>query len=99
MHEDLYEVNRLYVSRKEGRRLASIQDSIDAPIQRLENYMKKRGGRLMTATRNNTDNTNNCRTKITRKKIGRKTTVWTFQATNKRNLRRENVDMTKKGKL
>ena len=31
-------------------------------------------------------------------KIGRKTTVWTFQATNKRNLNRENLDMAKKGK-
>ena len=30
--------------------------------------------------------------------MGRKTTVWTFQATNKRNFTRENLDMTKKGK-
>ena len=28
----------------------------------------------------------------------RKTTVWIFQATNKRNLTREDLQMTKKGK-
>ena len=31
-------------------------------------------------------------------KMGRKTIVWTFQATNKRNITRENLDMTLKGK-
>ena len=30
--------------------------------------------------------------------MGRKTTAWTFQATNKRNLTRENLDMAMKGK-
>ena len=59
---------KLYVSRKEGGRgLASIQDSLDASIQRLENFIKKRGGRLNTATKNNTDNTRINRTTITRK--------------------------------
>ena len=28
--------------------------------------------------------------------MGRKATLWTFQATNKRNLTRENMDMAKK---
>ena len=31
--------------------------------------------------------------------MGRNTTVWTFQMTNKRNLTRENLDMAKKEKL
>ena len=31
-------------------------------------------------------------------KMGRKTTVWTFQKTNKRNPTRDNLDITKKGK-
>ena len=31
--------------------------------------------------------------------MGRKTTVWSFQATNIRNLTRENLNMTKKGNL
>ena len=45
-------VDRLCVSRKEGRRrLASIQDSVNASIQRLEDYVKKRRERLITATR------------------------------------------------
>ena len=57
MHKALHhrdDVNRLYVSRKEeGRDLASIEDSVDASIQRLEDYIEKRGERLITATRNN----------------------------------------------
>ena len=35
--------------RKEGG-LESIQDSVNSSIQRLENYMKKRGERLITVT-------------------------------------------------
>ena len=71
MHKALHprdDVDRLYVSRKQGRRgFASIEHNVDTSIQRLEDYIKKRGGRLITATRNNTDNTSNKRTKITRK--------------------------------
>ena len=53
--------------RKEGGRgLAYIQDRVDTLIERLE-YIKKHGRRLITATRNNTDNTSINRTKITRK--------------------------------
>ena len=44
----------------------SIEDSVDASIQ-LEVYIEKSGGRLITASRNNTDNTRSKRTKITRK--------------------------------
>ena len=36
------DVDRLYVSRKEGGRgLSSIEDSVDASIQRLEDYTQK----------------------------------------------------------
>ena len=60
--------DRLYVSRKEeGRRLANIEDSVDTSIQRLEDYIEKRGGRLVTATRNNTNDTRTSRTTKTRK--------------------------------
>ena len=45
MHKVLHprdDVDRLYVSRKEGGRgLASIEDSVDASIQRLEDYIEK----------------------------------------------------------
>ena len=45
MHKALYprdDVDRLYVSRKEGGRgLASIEDTVDASIQRLEDYIEK----------------------------------------------------------
>ena len=71
MHKTLYSRNnadRRYVSRKEGGRgRTSIEDSIDASIQRLEDYIEKRDGRLLKTTRNNTDNTRTNRTKIARK--------------------------------
>ena len=40
------DVDRLYVPRKErGRRLPSIEYSVDVSIQRLEDYIHERGGR------------------------------------------------------
>ena len=60
------DVNRLYVSRIEGGRgLTSIENSIESSIQRLE-YIEKRGRRLITATRNNTNDTRISRKTITR---------------------------------
>ena len=62
------DVDRLYESRKEGGRgLVSIEDSVDTSIQRLEDYIQKRGGRLITATRNNTNGTRTSGTTITTK--------------------------------
>ena len=62
------DVERLYVPRKEGgRELASIEDSIDTSIQRLEDYIEKHERGLITAIRNNTDNTIDNRMTITRK--------------------------------
>ena len=53
MHKALHprdDVDRLYVSRKEGGGgLASIENSIDALIQRLEDYIQKYDGELITA--------------------------------------------------
>ena len=57
-------VDRLYVSRKEGVRGIA---SVDAPIQRLEDDIQKRDGGLITAIRNDTDNTMDNRMTITRK--------------------------------
>ena len=62
------DVYRLYVSRKEGERgLASIEDSVDASIQRLEDYIEKHERGLIIATRNDTDNTIDDRMTTTRK--------------------------------
>ena len=77
MHKALYpkdDVDRLYVSRKEGKRgLASIEDSVDASsIQQLEDYIEKLEGGLITAIRNNTDNTIDNRMTKTINKNGRK---------------------------
>ena len=58
MHKTLhprYNIDRLYVSRKEGGRgLDCIKDSVDASIQRLEDYIEKLGV-LITTIRNDTD--------------------------------------------
>ena len=76
MHKALHHrdsVDRLYVSKKEGGRgLASIEDSVDAPIQWLKDNKEKCKGRLITATRKNSDNTRINRTEITRKLNGKK---------------------------
>ena len=71
MHKALHprdDVDRLYVSRKEeGRGLATIEDSVDASIQRLEYYIEKHEGGLITAIKNNTDSTITNRMTITKK--------------------------------
>ena len=71
MHKALYardDVDRLNVSRREGGRgLAIIEESVDASIHRLEDYIEKHGRRLITAPRNTTDDTRTGGTTITRK--------------------------------
>ena len=61
MHKALHpgdDVDRLYVSRIEGGRgLTIIKDSVDASIQRLEDYIQKHDGGLITAFRKDTDYT------------------------------------------
>ena len=72
------DVDGLYVSRKErGRGFASIEDSVDTSIQRLEDYIEKHEGGLITAIRNDTDITIGDIMTITRKqKWGKITTRW-----------------------
>ena len=71
MHKALHprdDVDRLHVSRKEGGRgLASIEDSVDASIQRFKDYIGKHDGGLITTIRNDPDNTMDNRITITRK--------------------------------
>ena len=71
MHKTLhprYDVDRLYVPRKKGGRgLASIEDSVDTSMQRLEDNIEKYERGLITAIRNNTDNTIDNRMTKTRK--------------------------------
>ena len=62
------DVDRLYLLTKEGGRgLASIEDSVDASIQRLEDNIEKYEGGLITAIKNDTDDTVTNRMTITRK--------------------------------
>ena len=71
MHKTLHprdDVDRLYLSRKEGRRgFASIEDSVDASMQRFEDYIEKHERGLITTIRNDTDNTIDDRMTTTRK--------------------------------
>ena len=71
MHKALHptdDVDRLSVPWKEGGwELTSIEDSIDLSIQEVEDDIEKCVGRLITGTRNNTDNTRTSRTEIAKK--------------------------------
>ena len=68
IHKALYhDVDRLYVSRKEGRKGPdSIENSVDASIQQLEDYIEKHKG-LIIANKSDTDNTMTHRMTITKK--------------------------------
>ena len=70
MHKALYprdDIDRLYVSRKVGERGRGIEDNVDASIQWLEDYIVKHEWGLITAIRNDSDNTMDNRMTITRK--------------------------------
>ena len=70
MHKALHprdHIDRQKVSRKEGRGPARIQDSFDTSIRKLADYIRKSKERLITVTRNHTNNTRNNRTTINRK--------------------------------
>ena len=71
MHKELHprdDVDRLYVSRKVGGRgLASIEDTVDASIQRLEDFIEKHERGLIATIRIDTDNSINKRMTTTRK--------------------------------
>ena len=57
----------MYQEKWGGTGLASIEDSVDASIQRLEGYIEKHEGGPITAIKNDTDNTMTNRMTITRK--------------------------------
>ena len=57
--------------------ILSIEDSVDASIHRLKDYIEKHERGLIIAIRNNTDNTIDDRMTITREtKMEGKTTLW-----------------------
>ena len=99
MHKALHprdDVDKLYVSRREGgRELASIKTSVDTSIQRLEDYIGKRRGRLIIAIRSNTNETRTSRAVITRQQKWEEKQLY---GRFKRHLARENMDEDKKRK-
>ena len=66
MHKTLHlidDINKLFVSSKEGGKgLASIEDCMDGSIQKHEDIIKKRKERLITMTKNCTEDININRT-------------------------------------
>ena len=54
--------------KRRGRELAGIENSVEAAIQRLEDYKEKHRGRVITTTENNTDDKRINRMEIIRKK-------------------------------
>ena len=84
----------LIICVKEIRMKKTYKHCVDAKIQRLK---QKCLGRLITATRNNTDNVR-INKNNEQPKIGRKTILLILQNTNKRNFTRENLDEAKKGR-
>ena len=102
MHKALHprdDIDRLYASRKEGKRgLASIEDSVDASIRRLDDCIKKSKERLITAVNNITDNIMIHRTTISRKqKCKEKQLYWYLNRQTGENTQKE-LDIAKKGK-
>ena len=67
MHKALHprdDIDTLYVSRKErGNGLTSTENNVNASIRRFDDHTKKSRKKLITATRNNTNNTRNYRTR------------------------------------
>ena len=92
-------VDRLYVPRKEGGRdFASIEDSINTSIQRLEEYIKTlrktdHSDRKQYRQHKHQQKKCNQKTKMLRKELCEH-----FKRQKKRNLTRENLNIAKKGK-
>ena len=87
-------MNKQYMSRKAGEgRLLSIEAHVDGLIRRLKDNIKKSKERLIKATRKNANNTRNYNK--SKKKMGTRI----LQATNKRNITQEELDIPKKGKI
>ena len=67
----------MYQERREEE-VAGIEDSVDASIQRLKDSIEKQEGGLITAIKNDTDNTMDKIMTITGVKMGWKTTLCAF---------------------
>ena len=94
MHKALYpreNVDKKYVSTKEDRDIHSSipVKSLPKKARRKTDYSHRKQYRYYKHQQNK----NNLKTKM-----GRKTIVWTFQETNNRNIKRENLDTSKKEK-
>ena len=81
--------------RKKKRELVSIKDCIDTSIK---DYIKKSKEMQITLTTNTVNDIGTKRKKQLVTGNGKKITVWIFQTTNKRDYKREDLDMIQKRK-
>ena len=96
MHKALHlrdDVDRLYVSRKvEGKGLSCIENNVDASILRFKEYIEKHERGLMTAIKNDTDNTVINKITIARKQKWKKNQLY-GQFKWLKHFARENLDV------
>ena len=92
--------DRQYWSRREGRRwFSSIGNSLDTSIQLLKGYLEKRGGRQVTATTNNTNDTRTSGTTITRNEKWEEKQLYAPFKQLTSDISQEHLDVVKKRKL
>ena len=101
MHKTLHPRDRSWqaicIKKEGGKGLASIEDSVDASIERLEDHIEKHEGGLITAIRNDSDNITDYRV-ITKKQIWKEKQLYgrfkriiniSHETTRKANFKRE----------
>ena len=89
------DVNRLYIWRKPGgKRLTKIEENADASIQMF--HKKKQRKTDYSEQKHNRQHKNQQNKNNQKTEMGRETILWAFQARNKRNLKQENLEMSKK---
>ena len=90
------DIDRLYVSRKEGGRgLIGIEDSVNESIREPKEDTKKSQNGRIRVTSKRTDNIKTKR-KTTKLRNRNRKKKKTFEATNRRNLTRDDQDKTNK---
>ena len=89
------DINRFYLSKKEREEV-----SLALKIPQMHRFLDSNNTYKEQRKTNYSDQKQHRSTKQNNQeaKMERKTTVWTFQTTNQRNLPGENLDMTKKEK-
>ena len=86
------------VKKRRGRGLASMEDSVNTSMRRLEDYIRMNKENLITAIRNNANSTRISERQEPENKNGKKNKCSDISNGKQGNLKREDLDMTKEGK-